>query len=139
MHRETAAVDAAGAAMPQEKFDQVLVFAHVKLHNQSKQPLFLHQAMANITLDDGIHTSYVAIPLDYDRAFKGYPELAPFRGTPLPSEPVLQPGETIEGDVLSSFRMEKPEWDARKGLDYSFGFRYQPLLKVAPTGPIVDR
>ncbi len=139
MHRETAAVDAAGAAMPQERFDQVLVFAHVKLHNQSKQPLFLHQAMANITLDDGIHTSYVAIPLDYDRAFKGYPELAPFRGTPLPSEPVLQPGQTIEGDVLSSFRMEKPEWDARKGLDYAFGFRYQPLLKVAPTGPVVDR
>jgi hypothetical protein len=139
MHRETAALDAAGAAMPQEKFDQVLVFAHVKLHNQSKQPLFLHQSMANITLDDGIHTSYAAIPSDYDRAFKGYPELAPFRGTPLPSEPSLQPGETIEGDVLAAFRLEKPEWDARKGLDYTFGFRYQPLLKVVPTGPVADR
>ena len=139
MHRETAAVDAAGAAMPQEKFDQVLVFAHVKLHNQSKQPLFLHQAMANITLDDGIHTSYAAIPVDYDRAFKGFPELSPFRGTPLPSEPTLQPGETIEGDILASFRLTKPEWDARKGLDYSFGFRYQPLLKVVPSGPVVDR
>lgn len=139
MHRETAAVDAAGAAMPQDRFDQVLVFAHVKLHNQSKQPLFLHQAMANITLDDGIHTSYVATPTDYERAFKGYPELGPFHGNPLPSEPSLQPGQTIEGDVLSAFRMEKPEWDARKGLDYAFGFRYQPQLKVTPAGPVVDR
>src|SRR5215469_10354190 len=32
MHRETAAFDAAGAAMAQDKFDQMLVFAHVKLH-----------------------------------------------------------------------------------------------------------
>src|SRR5215469_5493292 len=76
MHRETAAFDAGGAAMPQDKFDQVLVFAHVKLRNQTKGPLFLHQAMMNLTLaDGGIRTSYVATPTDYDRAFKGYPEL----------------------------------------------------------------
>ena len=139
MHRETSAFDAAGAAMPQEKFDQVLVFAHVKLRNQSKMPLFLHQAMANVTLDDGIHTSYVATPTDYERAFKGYPELAPFHGNPLPSEPTLQPGESVEGDILASFRVDKQQWDARKGLDFTFGFRYQPLLKVTPTGPVADR
>jgi hypothetical protein len=139
MHRETSAFDAAGAAMPQEKFDQVLVFAHVKLRNQSKMPLFLHQAMANVTLDDGIHTSYVATPTDYERAFKGFPELAPFHGNPLPSEPTLQPGESIEGDILASFRLDKQQWDARKGLDFTFGFRYQPLLKVTPTGPVADR
>jgi len=139
VHRETAAFDAAGAAMPQEKFDQVLVFAHVKLHNQSKGPLFLHQAMMNLTLDDGIHTSYVATPTDYDRAFKGYPELAPFRGNPLASELTLEHGQTIEGDILASFRLTKSEWDARKGLDFAFGFRYQPLLKVAPKGAVVDK
>jgi hypothetical protein len=139
MHRETAAFDAAGATMPQDKFEQTLVFAHVKLHNQSKQPLFLHQAMADVTLPDGIRTSYVATPTDYERAFKGFAELGPFHGNPLPSEPTLQPGETIEGDVLASFRMGKEEWDARKGLDFTFGFRYQPPLKVTPTGPILDR
>src|SRR4051794_8793449 len=64
MHRETSALDAAGAAMPQEKFDQVLVFAHIKLRNTSKMQLFLHQAMANVTLEDGIHTSYAASPTD---------------------------------------------------------------------------
>jgi hypothetical protein len=139
MHRETSAFDAAGAAMPQEKFDQVLVFAHVKLRNQSKVPLFLHQAMANVTLDDGIHTSYVATPTDYERAFKGFPELAPFHGNPVPSEPTLQPGQALEGDVLASFRLDKQQWDARKGLDFTFGFRYQPLVKITPTGPVADR
>jgi len=139
MHRETSAFDAAGAAMPQEKFDQVLVFAHVKLRNQSKTPLFLHQAMVNVSLDDGIHTSYAATPTDYERAFKGFPELASFHGNPLPSEPTIQPGQSLEGDILASFRLDKAQWDARKGLDFTFGFRYQPLVKLAPTGPVVDR
>jgi hypothetical protein len=139
MHRATAAFDAAGAPMPQDQFDQVLVFAHVKLHNQSKVPLFLHQTMMNVTLADGIHTSYVATPTDYDRAFKGYPELAPFHGNPLPSEPTIDPGKDLEGDVLASFRLSKEQWDARKALDFDFGFRYQPLLKVNTTGPVVDR
>ncbi len=139
MHRETAAFDAAGAAMPQDKFDQVLVFAHVKLHNQTKGPLFLHQAMMNVTLDDGIHTSYVATPTDYERAFKGYPELAPFHGTPLPTETTVEQGQTLEGDILASFRLTKQEWDARKGLDFAFGFRYQPLLKMQATGAVVER
>jgi hypothetical protein len=139
MHRQTAGFDAAGAAMPQDTFDQVLVFAHVKLHNQSKTPLFLHQAMMNVTLDDGIHTSYVATPTDYERAFKGYPELAAFHGTPLPAEPTIQPGQDLEGEILASFRLSKQEWDARKGLDFTFGFRYQPLLKVSAAGPVVEK
>ena len=133
MHRQTAAFDAAGAAMSQDSFDQMLVFAHVKLQNKSKDPLFLHQIMANVTLNDGIHTSYVAVPSDYERAFQGYPELAPLHGKPLPVEIALEPGQSIEGDILSSFRMSKADWDARKGFDFGFGFRYQPVLKVTPT------
>src|SRR5580692_368214 len=56
MHTETTGFDAAGAPMPKQSFDQVLVFTKVKLHNQSDKPLFLHQIMTNATLDDGIHT-----------------------------------------------------------------------------------
>ncbi len=35
-HTETSGFDANGAPMPKESFDQVLVFAEVRLHNQSK-------------------------------------------------------------------------------------------------------
>ena len=140
MHRETSAFDAAGAAMPQDKFDQVLVFAHVKLHNQSKLPLFLYQSFMNVTVADGtINIIDVAPATDYLRAFKAYPELASFQGTPLPSEPTIQPGQTIEGDIVASSRMSKQDWDARKGVDFSFSFRYQPLLKVTPIGPVTER
>ena len=138
IHRETPGFDAGGAAMPKEIFDQVLVLAHVKLHNQSKDSLFLHQVMANATLDDGVHTSYAAIPNEYERVFQGYPELAPLHGTPLAIEQTLQPGQTVEGDILIALRLTKPEWDARKGLDFTFGFRYQPFLKLTPAS-VTDR
>jgi hypothetical protein len=139
MHRETSGLDAAGAAMPKDIFEQVLVFAHVKLHNRTKEPLFLHQIMINATLDDGIHTSYVAAPTEYERAFMGYPEIAALHGKPLATEQTVEGGQTVEGDVLASFRLTKQEWDARKGLDFTFGFRYQPVLKVTPASPAIDQ
>jgi hypothetical protein len=139
MHRETSGIDAAGAAMPKDVFEQVLVFAHVKLHNRTKEPLFLHQIMVNATLDDGIHTSYVAAPTEYERAFMGYPEIAALHGKPLAIEQTVDGGQTVEGDILASFRLSKQEWDARKGLDFTFGFRYQPVLKVTPATPPTDQ
>src|SRR5580704_3424933 len=39
MHRETPGLDANGAPMAQDKFDQILVFGHAKLRNQGKQPI----------------------------------------------------------------------------------------------------
>lgn len=139
MHRETAGLDAAGAPMAQDKFDQILVFGHAKLHNRSKQPLFMHEISTNVTLDDGVHESSAAPATDYERLFKVYPELSALHGSPLATELTLEPGQTAEGDFVTSFRMTKPEWDARKGLDFSFVFRYQPLLKVTPTGQVTER
>jgi hypothetical protein len=139
MHRETPSFDASGAPMPKEEFDQVLVFTHIKLNNQSKQPLFLRQIMANVTLADGIHTSYAATPTDYERLFKFYPDLAPLHGKSIAIEETIPAGQALEGDFVSSFRMTKEEWQARKGIDYSVSFRYQPEMKLAPTSPVTEQ
>lgn len=139
MHRETSGVDANGVAMPKEHFDQVLVFAHVRLHNQSKQPLFVRQIMSNLTLADGIHTSYAAIPADYERIFVAYPELASLHGKPIVTDATIPAGETLEGDFVSAFRIDKSQWDGRKGLDFDISFRYLPDLKLTPTTPVSDR
>ena len=111
----------------------------MKLHNRTKEPLFLHQIMVNATLDDGIHTSYVAGPSEYERAFMGYPEISALNGKPLASELTVDGGQTVEGDILASFRLTRQEWEARKGLDFTFGFRYQPVLKVTPASPVTDQ
>jgi hypothetical protein len=132
VHRETSGLDASGAPMPKEVFDQVLLFTHVKVHNQSKEPLFLRQVMSNLTLDDGIHSVYMATPTDYERLFKVSPELMPFHGTPLALDTTIDPGATLEGEFVAAFRISKAQWDSRKALDYSVSFRYQPDLKLTP-------
>jgi len=139
IHNETSGVDANGAPMPKETFDQVLVFTRVRLHNQSSQPLFLHQMLTNATLDDGIHSSYAAIPADYERAFAAYPELAPLHGQALRPETTINPGQTVEGDIVSAFRLTKQQWDARKNLNFTFALRYQPNLVLAPHTAVIEQ
>lgn len=138
-HTESSGLDANGMPMPKESFDQLLVFAHVRLHNQSKGPLTLYQILTNLTLDDGIHSSYAASVADYDRIFLAYPDIKVPHGKPLPIQMTLDPGQTVEGDIVSSFRLTKQQWDARKKLDFSFGFRYQPELVLAPHAPVIDQ
>jgi hypothetical protein len=139
MHRESSGLDASGRPMPKDDFDQVLVFTHVKLHNQSSNPLFLRQMLTNVTLEDGVHTSYAASPTDYERLFQAYPELAGLHGKPIPTEATVPAGESVEGDVVTSFRMTKDQWEGRKALDYNVSFRYQPDLKLVATGPVTEQ
>jgi hypothetical protein len=138
-HTVTSGLDAAGAAMAQETFDHVLVFAHVKLHNQGDKPLFLYQIATNATLEDGLHTSYAATLTDYDRVFIAYPELAARHEKGLSQETTINPGQTVEGTFVSSFRVSKQQWDARKDLSFTFAFQYQPSLTLAPHSAVTEQ
>jgi len=138
MHTVTPAFDAGGAPVPQDSFDQVLVFTRVRLHNQSKGPLFLHQILTNLTLADGIHSSYAAETSQYDRVFLAYPDLAAWHESSLSPELTLEPGQSTEGTFVSAFRLSKEQWDARKGLNYSFSFRYQPVVTLTPKVAVTE-
>jgi len=138
-HTESSGVDANGAPMPKESFDQVYVFALVKLHNQSDKPLFLHNILANATLDDGIHSSYAATASDYDRVFLAYPNMPVPHGKALSPQTTIDPGQSVEGTIVSAFRLTKAQWDARKSLNFTFGIQYQKDLTLAPHGPITDQ
>jgi len=137
-HAESSGFDANGEAMAKTSFDQVLVFTRVRIQNQSKEPLFLHNVMTNIKLDDGIHSSYAAPPADYDRLYIAYPTMPVPKATPLPTtDATIAPGQTLEGTFFSSFRMNQQQWDARKDLTFTFALRYQQSLTLAPQGPVI--
>lgn len=140
MHTESSGFDASGAVIPKEVTDRLLLFTHVRLHNQSKQPIFLHQILANATMPDGsVDSAYAATTTDYERLFNAYPQLASLHAAALSPELTIQPGETKEGTFVVPFQLKKPEWDARKGLDYTFNFQYLPALKVTPKSPVTER
>jgi hypothetical protein len=138
-HTVTSGYDAAGAAMAQETFDHVLVFTHVKLHNQGDKPLFLNQIATNATLEDGLHTSFAATLTDYDRVFIAYPDLAARHENGLSHEATINPGQTVEGTFVSSFRVTKQQWDARKDLSFTFAFLYQPSLTLTPHSAVTEQ
>jgi hypothetical protein len=138
-HSESSGFDANGAQMAKESYDQVYVFALVKLHNQSDLPLFLHNIMTNATLDDGIHSSYAATASDYDRVYLAYPKMPVPKGTPLSPQTTIAPGQTVEGIFVSAFRLTKEQWDARKKLDFTFGIQYHDSLVLTPHTPVTDQ
>ncbi len=138
-HSETSGLDANGAPMPKETYDQIYLFALVKLKNVSKEPLFLHNIMANTTLADGIHSSYAATAADYDRVYLAYPDMPVPHGTALSPQTTIAPGQTVEGTIVSAFKLSKQEWDARKDLNFAFAFQYQKNLVLTPHAALIDR
>jgi hypothetical protein len=139
VHVLTPAYDANGDAIPQQEFDQVLVFSHVRLKNVSDKPLYLTRVLVNATLDDGLHTSYAASNSDYEKIFLIYPALKAFKRQGLPLDATMEPGQTIEGEFAASFKVAKAAWDARKDLNFTFQFRYQPDLALTLQSAVVER
>jgi hypothetical protein len=139
-HAESSGLDANGESMGKVSFDQMLVFTQVRLHNQSKDPLYVHNVMTNIKLDDGIHSSYAASAADYARIYIAYPNMPVPKATALATtDATIAPGQTLEGTFVSSFRLSKQEWDARKDLSFTFALRYQPSLTLTPQSPVIDQ
>lgn len=139
-HSETSGFDANGAPMAREVYDQIYVFAQVKLHNQSKQPLFLHRITTNTVLADGIHSSFAAMGADYDRVFLAYPSMPVPHGPALSPDTTINPGQTVDGTFVCAFRLTREQWDAHKDLSFNFSFEYLPDLKLTPQAAvIIDR
>jgi hypothetical protein len=139
IHTETSGFDASGAKMPSESFDQVYVFTQVRLHNQSKGPMFLSNMMTNATMPDGIHSSYAAPASEYERVFVAYPDLPVAHDKALPLDETIEAGQTVQGTVVCAFKMTKQEWDAHKDLSFTFSFRYQPNLVLTPRVAVTEQ
>ena len=96
--------------------------------------------MTNATLDDGIHSSYAATGPTTTAS------LSPIRTCRCRTArrsrrltPTIDPGQTVEGTFVSAFKMTKQQWDARKDLNFTFTFRYQPNLVLAPHVAVTEQ
>jgi hypothetical protein len=138
-HVETSGIDASGEAMAKESFDEVLVFAHVKLHNECKHPLVMQDVLANVKQGDGILSVSAGSTTQYDEVFLAYPEIAAYRANSLSPRVILDPGQSVDGTVFWAMRLNKQEWDARKELNFTFRFQYQPSVVLAPHNAVTEQ
>lgn len=131
-HVVTSGRDANGAPMARKSFDQVLVFARIKLRNQSKIPLVLENALANLKQSDGILSISAGSTGQFDEVFLAYPELAALHSNALSPHATIEPEQNVEGTAFWIFLMSRQEWEARKDLNFTFKFQYQDDLVLTP-------
>jgi len=138
-HVETSGLDANGAPMAVDVFDEVLVFAHIKIENQTKDPLFLQDILANVTLGDGLLSVSAGSATQFEEVFIAYPELASLHSAALSPRTTIAPGQKLEGTTFWAVRHSKQEWDARKDLNFTFRFQYQSSVTLAPHTAVIEQ
>ncbi len=135
MHTMLSRKDAAGVVQAPEAFDQVLVLAQIHLQNRSRHPVILQHLLTNLTLPDGLDSSYAATATDYDRVFAAYPELARLRTQPLRSDTVIAAGSGVDGMIVSSFQLSDARWKQQSGMNFEIDLKMHPALILTPTAP----
>jgi hypothetical protein len=125
--------------MAVDVFDEVLVFAHIELENQTKDPLYLQDILANATLGDGILSVSAGNTAQFEEVFLAYPELAALHSNALSRRTMIAPGQKLDGTAFWAIRRTRQEWDARKDLNFTFSFQYQSSVTLAPHTPVIEQ
>ncbi|HEY3988386.1 MAG TPA: hypothetical protein VGM02_03740 [Acidobacteriaceae bacterium] len=113
----------AGQQGQDEIINQLLVFAHVRLHNPNSAPITIEDDWAVVTLPNGeTRRSLGASSADFDKLFQAYPQLAPLRMDPLRRDIQIQPGQSVDGLVVFSYPVSREEWDSRKSMQVTISF-----------------
>jgi hypothetical protein len=98
----TGSIDSAYAVALQG--DNVLTTVKVTFQNIGGKPVWIKNIRARVTAPDGKEfTDDAANAVDFERYFKGYPDLRDHSLQPLKVETKLQPGEQTRGSVVVSF------------------------------------
>jgi hypothetical protein len=131
IHRVSNAIpEGSRAAKVELNFDEIIVVAEVRLHNQTKGPLFLFDMAALLSLPGEEHRSLAANATDYNRVFVAYPQLVPMREQPLLRDTTIPAGETVEGQLIFNYPITKEQWDLRRSLDITLSFLHQKDLTL---------
>lgn len=131
IHEESNLPAAAGMPGQTDAFDEVIVMAQVRLHNQAKIPIFLHEMYASLSLPDDVErTSIAANKSDFGRAFVAYPQLLPLKGEPILRDITIEPGQTVEGMMLFPFPMTGAQYEQKKALGINVIFMHQKTLTL---------
>ncbi|HEY1964646.1 MAG TPA: hypothetical protein VGG59_06935 [Acidobacteriaceae bacterium] len=119
-----------------EIINQLLVFAHVRLHNPNTAPITIEDDWGLITLPNGdTRRSLGASTVDFEKVFQAYPQLAPLRMDPLRRNTEIPAGQSVDGLLVFSYPMSRDEWNSRKSMQVTVTFKgaKDVTLNVAPS------
>ncbi|HEV2276445.1 MAG TPA: hypothetical protein VGR96_19890 [Acidobacteriaceae bacterium] len=122
----------AGMQGGKESFDQLVILARVRVHNQTDIPLFLQDISVTVTMpDDSTESSVAAGARDFNRIFQAFPDLSSLRSAPFDRSATIPPGQSTEGLAIFSFPFTRQQWDSRKKADMIISFIHQNDLRIS--------
>jgi len=125
---------APGMASQNESYDQLIVFAQVRVHNQSTEPLTILELQANVIQADATVSSSLAVGAhDSNRLFSAYPKLAPLRMEPLLRDTTIAPGQSGEGLLIFNYSLSKAQWEQKKSFTVSVTFTNGAVIQFDGT------
>ena len=119
-----------GVVGVEQTFDEVIVIAQVRLHNQSKGPLFVHDMAGLVSLPDLELRSVAATTSDFGRVFIAYPQLAPMKQHPLLRDTTIPAGATVDGQLVFNYPITTEQWDLRRSMGITISFLHQKDLTM---------
>lgn len=112
-----------------EVYDQVLVFADVRIQNTAKIPLFLHDMWAVVNLPDENERTSAVSASDFDKVFIAYPDTKEYQKPLLSRDLTIQPGQSAEGELIFNYQITKEQWQSAKTMNVGISFLHQnPLI-----------
>lgn len=113
--KATGTIDSAYAVALQG--DNVLATLRVTFQNVGGKPIWIKNLRARLTTQDNREfTDEAANAVDFDRYFRGYPDLRDRSLQPLKVETKVQPGDQTRGSVIVSFPVTLDAFQNRKSL-----------------------
>jgi hypothetical protein len=139
IHTESArVVEDGGMVATPEKYDQMLVMAHVTIKNVSQnKPLYFKSIDGKLDTgtDAGVLTAPQSTQGDQDQFFGFYKQLADFRVPQLATDTQLKSGQSATGMVMFSYPIAPDVWKNRKDFTITIDFYDQkPIVLHAPQG-----
>lgn len=134
IHRDyTQKTTTEGIGGQNETYDELLVFADVRITNTAKIPLYLHDMWAVVDSPDETSRSTAVSASDFQKVFIAYPDTRQYQKAMLPRDLTIQPGQQVEGEMIFSYQMNQAEWQSATGMKINIGFTHQnPLVMEVP-------
>jgi len=110
--------------------DQVLIFAHLRLHNPANHPLVLKDLQLEMSEGNSLLSLSAASRTQFTQAAIIYPDLPELKATVLPTSGDLEAGQSMDGEAFWLLAQSPAQWAQHAPITLAAQFQYQPSVRV---------
>lgn len=134
IHRDyTQKTTTEGIGGQNDTYDEILVFANVRITNTAKIPLYIHDMWAIVDAPDETSRATAVSASDFQKVFVAYPDTQRYQKPMLSRDATIQPGQQVEGEMIFSYQMNQQQWQSTTDMNIDVGFLHQnPLVMKIP-------